>query len=587
MDESDVGRFNHGEYAGQAVDETFARDIVKILYPDDKHYEGKKLRLKQQYFFISASLQTIAAQYRKQNGDWMRFPDKVCLQMNDTHPVLAIPELMRILIDEEQLSWEEAWDITTRTCAFTNHTIMAEAMEKWPIDLFEELLPRIYKIVHEIDRRFVEQVRLRCPGQENKVEKMAVLYHGHVRMANMAIITSFSVNGVARLHTEILKQRELKDFYEMMPWKFNNKTNGITQRRFLLYANPLLSDWITGKLGTDAWITDLTRLEGLRVYADDETAQKEFMEIRYRNKCRLAEYIRIHNQIDVNPDSIFDVQVKRMHEYKRQLMNVLKIMYLYRKLKENPDMDLHPVTFIFGGKAAASYKQAKLIIELILSVAETINGDPDINGRIKMVFIEDYRVSNAEMIFAGSDVSEQISTASKEASGTGNMKFMLNGVVTVGTLDGANIEIMEEAGRENMFLFGMGSDEVMELDRNRTYRAYGLYSQDAEIRRTVDQLADGSFHRKKAAEGEPDTFIELKEALLYDSGEPADKYFVLEDFNDYLRAFWDMEHCFKDKRRWARMAILNTAGAGKFSSDRTIREYAEEIWHLEVSREDE
>ena len=438
--------FDRGDYQKAVEQENLAKNIVEVLYPNDNHYAGKELRLKQQYFFISASVQRAVQKFKEKHDDIHQFPEKVVFQLNDTHPTVAIPELMRILLDDEGLTWEEAWDITTRTCAYTNHTIMSEALEKWPVDLFSRLLPRIYQIVEEINRRFVNEIQQRYPGDQDKIAKMAVVYNGQVRMAYMAIVAGFSVNGVARLHTEILKHEELKDFYEMMPEKFNNKTNGITQRRFLLHGNPLLADWVTDKIGDD-WITNLPHIKELAAFAGDKECQKEFLDIKYKNKVRLAKYIKEHNGIDVDPNSIFDVQVKRLHEYKRQLMNILHVMYLYNQLKDNPNMDMVPRTFIFGAKAAAGYRRAKLTIKLINSVADVINNDKSIGGKIKVVFIEDYRVSNAEIIFAAADVSEQISTASKEASGTGNMKFMLNGALTLGTMDGANVEIVEEVGK--------------------------------------------------------------------------------------------------------------------------------------------
>ena len=463
-----LDEFDRGNYHKAVEQENLAKLIVDVLYPNDNHYSGKELRLKQQYFFISASLQALLEKYKKKHSDVRKLHEKVIIQMNDTHPTVAVPELMRLLIDQEGLSWEEAWEVTSKTCAYTNHTIMAEALEKWPIDLFSRLLPRIYQIVQEIDRRFLIKVNEMYPGNEHKVKKMAILRDGQVRMANMAIIAGFSVNGVAKLHTDILKTQQLRDFYEMMPEKFNNKTNGITQRRFLAHGNPLLADWITDKIG-NGWITDLSQIEKLRPFADDEKARREFMQIKYENKVRLAKYIKEHNGIEVDPRSIFDVQVKRLHEYKRQLLNILHIMYLYNQIKEHPEMSFYPRTFIFGAKAAAGYLRAKETIKLINSVADVVNNDRSINGKLKVVFIEDYRVSNAEIIFAAADVSEQISTASKEASGTGNMKFMLNGAPTLGTMDGANVEIVQEVGAENAFIFGLSSEEVINYENNGGY----------------------------------------------------------------------------------------------------------------------
>ena len=562
--------FDKGEYHKAVEQENLAKNIVEVLYPNDNHYAGKELRLKQQYFFVSASLQQVIKKFKATHDDIHQLPDKVVFQLNDTHPTVTVPELMRILIDEENLEWDDAWDITSRCCAYTNHTIMAEALEKWPVDLFMRLLPRVYQIVEEINRRFLIQVEEKYPNQYDKIRNMAILYEGQVRMANMAIIAGFSVNGVARLHTQILEERELHDFYEMMPEKFNNKTNGITQRRFLLHANPLLAQWVTDKLGTDEWITNLPLLKGLAPLADDSRARKEFQEIKYQNKLRLAKYIKEHNGIDINPDSIFDVQVKRLHEYKRQLMNIMHIMYLYNQLKDNPDMKFYPTTFIFGAKAAAGYKTAKQTIKLINSVADVINNDPAVNDKMKVVFIENYCVSNAEIIFAASNVSEQISTASKEASGTGNMKFMLNGAITLGTMDGANVEIVEEVGSENAFIFGMSSDEVMGYEANGGYNPREIYEQDADIRRVMDQMVDGTY-----SNGDTETFRELFNSLINQ-----DVYFILKDFRSYAEARAKINEAYRDSKAWNRMAILNTACSGKFSSDRTIEEYVRDIWHL-------
>lgn len=577
VDEFNLSSFDKGDYLKAVEQQNLAKNIVEVLYPNDNHYSGKELRLKQQYFFVSASVQRAIAKYKENHDDIRKLHEKVCFQLNDTHPTVTVPELMRILMDEEGLGWDEAWEVTTKCCAYTNHTIMAEALEKWPVDLFMRLLPRVYQIVEEINRRFLIDVEEKYPNQYDKIRNMAILYEGQVRMANMAIVAGFSVNGVARLHTEILKNRELKDFYEMMPEKFNNKTNGITQRRFLLHGNPLLADWVTKKLGSDAWITDLPQLKGLEKYADDSKALDEFMQIKYENKVRLAKYIKEHNGIDVNPDSIFDVQVKRLHEYKRQLMNILHVMYLYNKIKENPSMDFYPTTFIFGAKAAAGYRRAKLTIKLINSVADVINNDASINGKIKVVFIENYRVSNAEIIFAASDVSEQISTASKEASGTGNMKFMLNGTVTLGTMDGANVEIVEEVGADNAFIFGMSSDEVMGYEAHGGYNPRDIYNSDADIRKVLEQLVDGTY-----AGGNKELFKEIYVSLLDGLGyEKADVYFTLKDFRSYADAHGRVNEAYKNKKQWAKMALLNTANTGKFSSDRTIEDYVRDIWHLQ------
>ena len=572
--------FDKGEYDKAVEQKNLAKNIVEVLYPNDNHYEGKELRLKQQYFFVSASLQAAVAKYKKNHDDITKLYEKMTIQMNDTHPTVSVAELMRILMDEEGLGWDEAWEVTTKTCAYTNHTIMAEALEKWPIDLFSRLLPRVYQIVEEIDRRFVNKIREMYPGNEEKVRKMAILWDGQVRMAHMAIAAGYSVNGVAKLHTEILKNQELKDFYQMMPEKFNNKTNGITQRRFLMHGNPLLSDWVTKKLGTDTWATDLSLMSGLKKYVDDPKSQKEFMEIKLQNKKRLAKYIKEHNGIDVDPTSIFDVQVKRLHEYKRQLMNILHVMYLYNQLKKNPNMNFYPTTFIFGAKAAAGYRRAKQTIKLINSVADKVNNDASIKGKLKVVFIEDYRVSNAELIFAAADVSEQISTASKEASGTGNMKFMLNGAPTLGTMDGANVEIVDEIGEENAFIFGLSSEEVINYENNGGYHPYEIYENDKDIHEVLDQLVDGTY-----ADGDHELYKHLYQSLLFgDTGSQADMYFILKDFRSYAEAHEKVAKAYQDTKKWAKMAMTNTAGCGKFSSDRTIQEYVDDIWHLDKIR---
>ena len=575
IDTFSLDSFDKGDYQKAVEQENLAKTICEVLYPNDNHYAGKELRLKQQYFFISASVQRAVTKYMEKHDDIRKFYEKNVFQLNDTHPTVAVAELMRILLDEYGLEWDEAWEVTTKTCAYTNHTIMAEALEKWPIELFSRLLPRIYQIVEEINRRFIMQIQQMYPGNQDKVAKMAIIYDGQVKMAHMAIAGSFSVNGVARLHTEILKNQELKDFYQMMPDKFNNKTNGITQRRFLLHGNPLLADWVTSKIG-DEWITDLSAISKLKLYVDDEKCQHEFMNIKYQNKIRLAKYIKEHNGIDVDPRSIFDVQVKRLHEYKRQLMNILHVMYLYNQLKDNPNMDMIPRTFIFGAKAAAGYKRAKLTIKLINAVADVINNDRSINGRIKVVFIEDYRVSNAEVIFAAADVSEQISTASKEASGTGNMKFMLNGALTIGTMDGANVEIVEEVGEENAFIFGTSSDEIIELEHNRKYDPMQIFNNDQDIRRVLMQLINGYY-----APRDPEMFRDIYNSLLNtQSSDRADTYFILKDFRMYVDAQKRVDEAYRDSKWWAKAAMLNTACSGKFSSDRTIEEYVRDIWHL-------
>ena len=577
--------FDRGDYHKAVEQENLAKNIVEVLYPNDNHIAGKELRLKQQYFFVSASIQAAITKFKKKHGDISKLPEKVTFQMNDTHPTVAVAELMRILLDEENLGWNEAWDITTKCCAYTNHTIMAEALEKWPIDLFSRLLPRIYQIIQEIDRRFIAQVRAKYPGNEEKVKKMAILMDGQVKMAHLAIVAGYSVNGVAKLHTEILKNQELKDFYQMMPEKFNNKTNGITQRRFLMHANPLLADWVTEKLGTKEWITDLSKMSGLKEWLDDEEALKEFMTIKFKNKERLAAYIKEHNGVEVDPRSIFDVQVKRLHEYKRQLLNILHVMYLYNQIKEHPEMSFYPKTYIFGAKASAGYIRAKEIIKLINSVADVINNDRSINGKLKVVFIEDYRVSNAELIFAAADISEQISTASKEASGTGNMKFMMNGAPTLGTMDGANVEIVDEVGIDNAFIFGLSADEVINYEQNGGYNPYDIYNNDPDIHRVVDQMVDGTY-----SNGDTEMYRDLYNSLLNNQGgSRADMYFILKDFRSYADAQARAMEAYKDKEKWAKMALKNTACCGKFSADRTIQEYVDDIWHLDhvVIDEDE
>ncbi|MBP3233802.1 MAG: glycogen/starch/alpha-glucan phosphorylase [Eubacterium sp.] len=568
IQEFNLNSFDKGEYEKAVEQQNLARTICEVLYPNDNHYSGKELRLKQQYFFVSASLQRAILKFKENNKKIEDLPKKVTFQMNDTHPTLTVAELMRILMDEEGLEWDEAWDITTKTCAYTNHTIMAEALEKWPIELFSRLLPRVYQIVEEINRRFVMKIQEMYPGNQEKIKSMAILYDGQVKMAHLAIAGSYSVNGVARLHTEILKKRELKDFYEMNPKQFNNKTNGVTQRRFLAHANPLLAQWLNAKIGKE-WITDFSQISKLKTFVDDKKYQQEFMNIKYQNKLRLAEYIKEHNGIEVDPNSIFDVQVKRLHEYKRQLLNILHVMHLYSELKENPGFDMYPRTFIFGAKAAAGYKRAKLTIKLINSVAEVINNDPSINNKIKVVFIEDYRVSNGEIIFAAADVSEQISTASREASGTGNMKFMINGAPTIGTMDGANVEIVEEVGAENAFIFGLSADEVMKFERDGGYNPWDIYNSNQNVRRVLTQLINGTYNE------DTELFRDL-----YDSLTKEDVYFILKDFDSYAEAQSRVDAAYRDEAGWARMAMMNTACSGKFSSDRTIEEYVKGIWKL-------
>ena len=566
--EFNLNSFDKGEYEKAVEQQNLAKTISEVLYPNDNHYSGKELRLKQQYFFVSASLQTAIKKFKEKNKKIQDLPKKVTFQMNDTHPTLTVAELMRILMDEEGLEWDEAWDITTKTCAYTNHTIMAEALEKWPIELFSRLLPRIYQIVEEINRRFVIKIQEMYPGNQEKVKSMAILYDGQVKMAHLAIAGSYSVNGVAQLHTEILKKRELKDFYEMNPKQFNNKTNGVTQRRFLAHGNPLLAEWLNRKIGEE-WITDFSQMNKLKTFVDDKKYQQEFMNIKYQNKLRLAKYIKEHNGIDVDPNSIFDVQVKRLHEYKRQLLNILHVMHLYSELKENPDFDMYPRTFIFGAKAAAGYKRAKLTIKLINSVADVVNNDKSIKDKIKVVFIEDYRVSNGEIIFAAADVSEQISTASREASGTGNMKFMINGAPTLGTMDGANVEIVEEVGEENAFIFGLSADEVMKYEREGGYNPWDIYNNNQNVRRVLTQLINGTYN------DDTELFRDI-----YDSLTKEDVYFILKDFDSYVEAQKRVDAAYRDKQGWARMAMMNTACSGKFSSDRTIEQYVKDIWKL-------
>ena len=568
----DLKFFNEGNYQKAAEEELLASTMTDVLYPADEHIQGKELRLRQQYFFISATVQRVVERFKKHHTNFHELPDKVAFQLNDTHPTVAVAELMRVLVDENDVPWDDAWEITRKVCAYTNHTIMAEALEKWPMELFSRLLPRIYQIVEEINRRYCLELQAKYGMDPEKLRRMAIIADGQIRMAYLAIVGSHSVNGVAALHTEILKHQELKDFYELYPEKFNNKTNGITQRRWLLHANHGLAGLISETIG-DGWITELTELEKLLPYAEDENFRRRFMEIKKANKVALAKYIKETKGIDINPDSIFDIQVKRLHEYKRQLLNVLHIIGLYNQLKMNPGMDMVPRTFIFGAKAAAGYRRAKLIIKLINAVADVVNNDPTIEGKIKVVFMENYRVSLAERLIPAADVSEQISTAGKEASGTGNMKFMLNGALTVGTMDGANVEIYEEVGKDNIFIFGMSAEEVQAKYQTH-YDPWFIYNMNQEVRMALTSLIDGTFDQNT------DLFRELYDALLNGFGGRADEYFVLEDYADYARAQWDIDRAYRDQTKWAKMAIVNVAKSGKFSSDRTIRQYAEEIWDL-------
>lgn len=572
--EFDLKKFNEGKHEQAVAEKNLASTLTEVLYPADDNYSGKELRLKQQYFFISATVQRVIERFKKKHTDFSLLPEKVAFQLNDTHPTVAVAELMRVLVDENDVPWNDAWEITRKVCAYTNHTIMSEALEKWPLDLFSRLLPRIYQIVEEINRRYCAALIERYGNDHEKIRKMAIIADGQIRMAYLAIVGSHSVNGVAALHTEILKNQELKDFYEIYPEKFNNKTNGITQRRWLLHANPKLAKLITEKIG-DGWTTELSELEGILKYAKDADFQKKFMDIKKENKIALAEFIKERKDIEINPDSIFDIQVKRLHEYKRQLLNVFHIIYLYNQLKMNPGLDIVPRTFIFGAKAAASYRKAKLIIKLINSVADVINNDESINGKIKVVFMENYSVSLAEKLIPAADVSEQISTASKEASGTGNMKFMLNGALTIGTMDGANVEICEEVGKDNIFIFGMSSEEVIAKYKDNSYDPWFIYNMNQDARTVLNELINGTFSPEN-----PDMFRELYDSLLNGYGGRADEYFVLADFEDYIRAQKDVDSVYKDSKKWAEMAIINTAKSGKFSSDRTIKQYADEIWNL-------
>lgn len=572
----DLQSFNAGNYAKALEEQNIANTITEVLYPADEHIQGKELRLRQQYFFISATVQRVIARFKKDHDDFSLLPDKVAFQLNDTHPSIAVAELMRVLVDENDVPWDKAWEITTKVCAYTNHTIMSEALEKWPVELFSRLLPRIYMIIEEINRRFCIELVQKYGNNPGKIHDMSIIADGQIKMAYLAIVGSHSVNGVAKLHTEILKKQELKDFYEFYPDKFNNKTNGITQRRWLLHANRPLAGLITDTIG-DGWIRDLDELNKLLPMADNREFREKFMDIKRANKRALAEYIKMTNGVDIDPESIYDIQVKRLHEYKRQLLNVLHIIHLYFRLKAEPEMDITPRTFIFGAKAAAGYRMAKDIIKLINSVAEVVNNDPDVNGKIKVVFMANYCVSLAERLIPAADVSEQISTAGKEASGTGNMKFMLNGAVTIGTMDGANVEIHDEVGEENIIIFGLSSEETARMSREHSYNPWDMYHSDERIRRVMDSLVDGTF-----APDNPELFRGVFNSLL--GSDRSDEYFVLKDFASYVEAQERLERIYKNKDEWSRMAVINTAKSGKFSSDRTIREYAKEIWNLKPMR---
>lgn len=567
--------FDEGEYAKAVEQQNLAKTLTHVLYPNDNHHQGKELRLKQQYFFVSATLQRALRRIRKKNTSIYLLPEKIVFQLNDTHPSLVVPELMRILLDEFNLTWEDAWKLTTKSCAYTNHTTLLEALEKWPVELFQRLLPRIYQIVEEINSRFCNKLRHEYMFSEEKIRKLSIIEDGQIHMANLAIVGSFSVNGVAALHSQILKDSVLSHFSEIMPEKFNNKTNGITPRRWLAHSNPELSQLITETIG-DEWITHLPALEKLKPYAQDKDFQEKFMNIKFHNKVRLAEYIQQKQGIHINPYSIFDVQVKRLHEYKRQLMNILHVMMVYNDIHENPDLDMTPRTFIFGAKAAPGYRRAKLIIKLINSVADLVNNDPVTRNKLCVVFIENYNVSSAEIIIPATDVSEQISTAGKEASGTGNMKFMLNGAVTIGTLDGANVEIAEELNDEHIFIFGLKADEVATFVENKSYNPWDIYNANPYIRRVLDQLIDGTI-----APDEPGIFQEIYESLLNRAGGHMDEYFILKDMDSYYNTHHLVDELYKDPAKWAESVIMNTASSGKFSSDRTIQNYIDDLWKIE------
>jgi len=571
----DLQSFNKGDFDRSSQEQNLARTLTDVLYPADDFVAGKELRLKQQYFFISATLQRIFIRFKEMHEDFSLLPDKVQIQMNDTHPSMAVAEMMRLMLDEYGLEWNDAWDITRKVCSYTNHTIMAEALEKWPIEIFSRLLPRIYMIVEEINRRFCGLLVMRYGDDPDMFHTTAVIADGQVRMAYLAIVGSHSVNGVAAIHTEILKSQELKNFYEIYPEKFNNKTNGITQRRWLKLANPKLAELITEAIG-DKWITDLDELERLLPFADDAAFRDRFMKIKRANKQALADYLRFKQDIVLNVDSIFDIQVKRLHEYKRQLLNVLQILNMYNKLRVDPSVNFEPRTFIFGAKASANYRRAKLIIKLINSVADLINNDKMTGGRISVHFVKNYCVSHAEKLIPAADVSEQISTAGKEASGTGNMKFMLNGALTVGTLDGANVEILEEVGNENIFIFGLRADEVHKMAVENSYSPWDVCNMDHDLRAVLTHLIDGTLSKSN-----PDLFREIYDALLNGyGGSRADEYFVLKDFAGYCAAQKQVNDRYQDAQAWTRSAIVNVAKAGKFSSDRTVRQYAGEIWGL-------
>jgi starch phosphorylase len=564
--------FNAGDYAHAVANKIFSETITKVLYPNDNTPQGKELRLQQEYFFVSCSLQDIIRLYLRSHKTFDSFPEKVAIQLNDTHPAVSIAELMRLLVDEHQLDWHQAWTLTQNTFAYTNHTLLTEALEKWPISLFGRLLPRHLEIIYEINHRFLSEVRAKYPGDEARVSRLSLIGEEpekHVRMAHLACVGSHAVNGVAALHTELLKQDVLRDFYELWPEKFTNKTNGVTPRRWLLLSNPQLAQLISQKLGYN-WIKHLEDLRQLEAFVDDAKFRDRWHQIKQTNKQNLADYIRHENGIEVDPNSLFDIQIKRIHEYKRQLLNVLYIITLYNRIKKNPNIDLLPRTFIFSGKAAPGYYMAKLIIKLINSVADVVNHDPDVKGRLKVVFLANCSVSLAQRVYPAADLSEQISTAGKEASGTGNMKFALNGALTIGTLDGANVEIREEVGAENFFLFGLTAEEVAAL-KARGYNPWDYYTTNVELRQVIDRIASGYF-----SSGNPDIFKPIVESLLH-----RDEYLHFADYQSYLDCQEQVAAAYRDSENWTRMSILNTARTGKFSSDRTIQEYCQEIWQAE------
>jgi len=570
----DLQSFNEGDYQRATEEQNLAKILTDVLYPADNKMAGKELRLKQFYFYVSATMQRVTQRFAEKHKDWSTFPDYVQFQMNDTHPAMSVAELMRIFLDNYDLEWDEAWEITRRACSYTNHTILAEALEKWPVELFSRLLPRVYTIVEEINRRFCANLITWYGNNPEKIRKMAVVADGQIRMAHLAIVGSHSVNGVAAIHTEILKNQALSDFYQIYPENFNNKTNGITQRRWLAHCNPRLSKLITESIG-DGWLKDLDELAKLKPLANDAAFREAFMNVKRANKIDMCNDIQHRLGLSLDPDSIFDVQVKRLHEYKRQLLNVFHIIDMYNTLKLNPNMDFAPRTFLFSAKAHASYHRAKLIIRLINAVAHLINNDPSIDGRIKVLFMENFRVTLAERMIPAADVSEQISTAGKEASGTGNMKLMLNGAVTIGTMDGANIEIWEEAGDDNIFIFGMSAEEVDNLRNSGKYAPWDISNMDYSIRLVLTTLINGTL------DADNELFRELYDAMLNGyGGAPADEYFVLQDFASYKLAQQRLGEAYRNKDRWAKMAIMNTATSGKFSSDRTIRQYAEEVWDV-------